>query len=150
MRIAIARRRRSEFEFPKRLPEEFAPLSWDEVRLMTRSGIEFGGHTVTHPILQTLHTPEELQFEIAHCKLRIEDELLQPVAHFAYPSGRTEEISSAAKEAVRQAGFETAVTTVTGQVGPGDDRLWLQRVVVDPDAPPFWFERCVAAVARMN
>jgi peptidoglycan/xylan/chitin deacetylase (PgdA/CDA1 family) len=131
---------------PDAPPDEFAPLSWDEVRTMARSGIEFGGHTVTHPILQTIGTPEELGFEIAHSKLRIEEELQEPVAHFAYPSGKADEIPAAAKEAVRRAGFETAVTTLSGQVGPGDDPLWLQRIGVGPELAPWWFERCAADV----
>jgi hypothetical protein len=135
---------------PETPPEEFAPLTWNEVRTMARSRVEFGGHTVTHPILQTLETQDELTFEIGQCKLRIEEELQAPVAHFAYPSGKTGEISAAAKEAVRKAGFETAVTTQIGQVGPGDDPLWLLRIGVDPEVQPLWFERCAAAVVRMD
>jgi peptidoglycan/xylan/chitin deacetylase (PgdA/CDA1 family) len=131
---------------PAAPPEEFAPLSWDEVRIMAKSGIEFGGHTVTHPILQTIKAPEELTFEIADCKLRIEQELQSPTAHFAYPSGKANEIPAASKDAVRRAGFETAVTTLCGQVGPGDDPLWLQRIGADPDVEPLWFERCATAV----
>jgi peptidoglycan/xylan/chitin deacetylase (PgdA/CDA1 family) len=135
-----------EIRIPEMPPEEFAPLTWDEVRAMARSGIEFGGHTVTHPILQTIATADELEFEIAHCKLRIEEELQAPVAHFAYPRGKVEDIPAAAKEALRQAGYETAVTTLIGQVGPGDDPLWLQRIGVDPEVQQLWFQRCAAAV----
>jgi peptidoglycan/xylan/chitin deacetylase (PgdA/CDA1 family) len=131
---------------PETPPEEFAPSTWDEVRLMARSGIEFGGHTVTHPILQIVATPEELKFEIAYSKSRIEQELQVRVEHFAYPSGRAEEISAAAKEAVKEAGFATAVTTMRGQVGQGDDPLWLRRIGANPDVPPLWFARCAANV----
>lgn len=135
-----------EIRIPETPPDEFAPLSWDEVRLMAQSGIEFGGHTVTHPILETLATAEELAYEVAHCKLRIEQELQAPATHFAYPSGRANEISATAREAVRQAGFATAVTTLSGQVGPGDDLLWLQRVGAGAEVDPLWFQRCAAAV----
>jgi peptidoglycan/xylan/chitin deacetylase (PgdA/CDA1 family) len=131
---------------PDRPPEEFAPLRWDEVREMARNGIEFGGHTVTHPILQTVASADSLSREIEGCKARIEDELQAPVRHFAYPSGKTEEIPAAAKEAVAHAGFETAVTTLPGQARPGDDPLWLRRNGIDPGADLLWFRRCVAAV----
>jgi peptidoglycan/xylan/chitin deacetylase (PgdA/CDA1 family) len=137
-----------DVRIPKTPPEEFAPLSWDEVRLMAESGIEFGGHTVTHPILETIRSADELAFEIAHCKARVEEELQRPTAHFAYPSGRANEISAAAKAAVREAGFQTAVTTLSGQVGPGADPLWLRRIGVDPDTEPLWFQRCAAAMVR--
>ena len=138
-----------DVRIPEAPPEEFAPLTWDEVRLMAKSGVEFGGHTVTHPILETIHSPDELAFEIAHCKARVEEELQAPAAHFAYPSGRANEISAAAKAAVRQAGFQTAVTTLSGQVGPGADPLWLQRIGVNPDAEPLWFQRCAAAMVKV-
>jgi hypothetical protein len=113
---------------PEHPRDEFAPLSWDEVRELARNGAEFGGHTVTHPILQTLSSADSLSREIEGCKMRIEQELQAPVRHFAYPSGKLEEIPTAAKEAVQRAGFETAVTTQPGRAGPGDDPLWLHRV----------------------
>jgi peptidoglycan/xylan/chitin deacetylase (PgdA/CDA1 family) len=131
---------------PESPPEEFAPLRWDAVREMSNNGIEFGGHTVTHPILQTLSSSENLTQEIAGCKKRIQEELQAPVRHFAYPSGKAEEIPSLAKEAVAQAGFETAVTTLPGQAQPGDDPLWLRRIGVDPGVDSLWFRRCAAAV----
>jgi peptidoglycan/xylan/chitin deacetylase (PgdA/CDA1 family) len=131
---------------PERPQEEFAPLRWDEVREMASNGIEFGGHTVTHPILQTLPSAEDLAEEIAGCKRRIEEELQAPLRHFAYPSGKAEEVPGVAKEAVARAGFETAVTTLPGQVGPGDDPLWLRRIGTDPGVDLLWFRRCAAAV----
>ena len=133
-------------DVPERPPESFAPLTWDDVREMARHGVEFGGHTVNHPILRTLHTPESLETEIAGCKSRVERELGDPVAHFAYPSGRANEVAPLAREAVRNAGFATGVCTENGQVSPGDDLYWLRRVGADPrDDLPF-FRRCVASV----
>ncbi|HEX3876765.1 MAG TPA: polysaccharide deacetylase family protein [Bryobacteraceae bacterium] len=130
----------------ERPPEEYAPLTWDEAREMARNGMEFGGHTVNHPILETLKTEETLASEIAGCKARIEGELQSAVEHFAYPSGKAGEISAAAKAAVVQAGYKTASTTVVGQVQKGHDPYWLRRVGVDPSVDWLWFERCVAAV----
>jgi peptidoglycan/xylan/chitin deacetylase (PgdA/CDA1 family) len=137
---------RLRVSIPERPPDEFAPLSWAEVREMARNGVEFGGHTVTHPILQTLPSADSLTKEIAGCKARIEEELQTPVRHFAYPSGKAEKIPVDAKEAVKHARFESAVTTILGQAGPGDDPLWLRRIGIDPGADLLWFQRCVAAV----
>ena len=131
---------------PPSPPKEYAPLRWDEIREMARNGVEFGGHTVNHPILETLTSPESLADEISGSKLRIEEELQAPVAHFAYPSGKADEISAAAKHAVLEAGYATAVTTQLGQARPGDDPLWLHRIGVDPGIDDLWFRRCVANV----
>jgi hypothetical protein len=72
--------------------------------------------------------------------------LQRPLRHFAYPSGKAVEIPPGAKEAVARAGFETAVTTLTGRAGAAGDPYWLPRVGVDPGVDALWFRRSVAAV----
>jgi peptidoglycan/xylan/chitin deacetylase (PgdA/CDA1 family)/CelD/BcsL family acetyltransferase involved in cellulose biosynthesis len=101
-------------------------LTWDQVRASTRRGVEFGGHTVTHPFVSRL-TPEQADWEISECKRRIEAELQTPVAHFAYPNGREEDFSPWSKEAIRAAGYQGAVTTLWGLNYQSTDRLELRR-----------------------
>lgn len=101
-------------------------LTWDQVRHMKARQIDFGGHTVTHPYLSQ-STPQEVTWEVSECKRRIEDELQSPVAHFAYPNGREEDFTSWNKEAIRNAGYEAAVTTLWGVNFPTTDRLELRR-----------------------
>ena len=125
---------------PDSIPESCAPLTWDEVRLMRRHGIEFGAHTVTHPILAAISNEAEVRGELARSKARIEEELQESVWHFAYPNGRREDIPDFARKAALAEGFRTAVTTQYGQVNPRDDRFLLKRMVVEPDLPEFWFE----------
>ena len=85
-------------EMPEQAPAEYRPLSWDAVRLLAASGVEFGAHTKTHPILSALTDPEELREEIAGSKARIESELVRPVLHFCYPNGKMQDIGVAAAE----------------------------------------------------
>ena len=126
-------------------PPEWESLTWDEIKAMSRGGFEFGGHTVTHPILA--RSDEAMQREeIAGCKRRIESELDQPVRHFAYPNGQPEDFSPATIEIIRNAGYETATTTVTGQVFPGDDVYRLTRFSIDPEMPEYDFRQHVAGV----
>ena len=73
---------------PVEVPLEYQPLSWTAVRSLAESGVDFGAHTKSHPILSALHDPEELQDEIAGSKARIEAELDRPVLHFCYPNGK--------------------------------------------------------------
>ena len=54
-----------QVEMPEQAPPEYRPLSWDAVRSLASSGVEFGAHTKTHPILSALADPEELREEIA-------------------------------------------------------------------------------------
>ncbi len=101
-------------------------LTWDEIRLMKAQGIDFGGHTVTHPFISQL-TAGQVAWEVRECKRRIEDELQVPVDCFAYPNGREEDFGEWNKEAIHQAGYRTAVTTIWGQNYRTTDRLELRR-----------------------
>jgi peptidoglycan/xylan/chitin deacetylase (PgdA/CDA1 family)/CelD/BcsL family acetyltransferase involved in cellulose biosynthesis len=101
-------------------------LTWDQVRLMKTQGIDFGGHTVTHPFLSML-TREQAAWEVSECKRRIEDELQLPVDHFAYPNGRDEDFGEWNKELIRSAGYRAAVTTIWGMNYRSTDRMELRR-----------------------
>jgi len=111
-----------------RVPAYSGPrmLNWAQVAEMHASGVEFGAHTVRHPILTCL-PPGERWREIADSKRAIEERLQMPVAHFAYPNGTVRDFDDATKELVRKAGFSSAVTTVFGTNTPATDRYALRR-----------------------
>jgi peptidoglycan/xylan/chitin deacetylase (PgdA/CDA1 family) len=134
-----------QVQIPEQAPGGCEPLAWEEVRLMAGNGVEFGAHTRTHPVLSRLSSPAELAAEIGGSKQRIEEALGRPVRHFCYPNGSERDISTAAVEAVRQAGFDTAVTTTLGVNAVEDDRFLLRRIGVDPRYAPDYFARCAAA-----
>lgn len=101
-------------------------LTWDQARLMKNHGIDFGGHTVTHPFISTLPR-EQVNWEVRECKRRIEEEMQSPVDCFAYPSGRDEDFGKWNKELVSEAGYRAAVTTIWGVNYPSTDRMELRR-----------------------
>jgi peptidoglycan/xylan/chitin deacetylase (PgdA/CDA1 family)/CelD/BcsL family acetyltransferase involved in cellulose biosynthesis len=101
-------------------------LNWDEVREMGKEGIGFGAHTVTHPVLSKT-SRESMAKEIQESKKTIELQIRQPVRHFAYPFGRCGDFTADTKVVLREAGFETAVTTIPGYNGTNDDLLELKR-----------------------
>ena len=104
---------------PQEPPREYAMLTWAEARSMARDGrkvVEFGSHTVTHPILSRLESAAQAHQEITEAKSRIETELDQPALHFAYPNGRPQDITAQIVNIVREAEYETAVTTSGGSL----------------------------------
>ena len=101
-------------------------LTWDQVRAMQKSGIDFGGHTVTHPFLSRM-SEQEVVWEVCECKRRIEEELQVPVCHFAYPNGREKDFGKWNRDVVRQAGYRAAVTTIWGQNSGSTDPMELRR-----------------------
>jgi hypothetical protein len=101
-------------------------LTWDQVRLMKGQGIDFGGHTVTHPFLSKL-APRQAEWEVSECKRRIEEETQKAVPFFAYPNGREEDFAASNKELLRNAGYTGAVTTIWGMNYRSTDRMELRR-----------------------
>jgi len=101
-------------------------LTWDQVRTMRSRRIDFGGHTVTHPFLSRM-PGEQVQWEMAECKRRIEEELQFPAEHFAYPNGREEDFGAWNKELIRKVGYRAAVSTIWGINDHSTDRMALRR-----------------------
>jgi peptidoglycan/xylan/chitin deacetylase (PgdA/CDA1 family) len=94
------------------------------------AGQEIGSHTLTHPELSALPAVQQ-QREIVGARWALEGMIRQPggVRSFCYPYGAfdQESISSA-----KEAGYDTATTTMRGRVGRhhGRDLMTLPRVLV--------------------
>jgi peptidoglycan/xylan/chitin deacetylase (PgdA/CDA1 family) len=137
-----------EIDIPPEPPSDYAPLSWDEVRSLTASGIEFGAHTLTHPVLPSVEDLDEMKEEIVGSKTRIDRELGRPTPHFCYPNG---DLNDTVLDAVKQAGFEMAVTTRSGLNRPGEDPYLLKRFSVDPSlSDDFYFREEVAGLHALR
>jgi hypothetical protein len=103
-------------------------MSWDHVREMHRGGMCFGAHTLSHPNLPNA-APDEAQREIVGSRDALADQIGAPVRHFSYPNGRgSAHLTEAIKQMVREAGFDSATTSLNGSVNPGDDVFALRRI----------------------
>ena len=101
-------------------------LEWNEVSAMVESGISFGSHTISHPMLSKL--PERrLREEIEQSKRIIENKIKGPITGFAYPVGRKQDFNDRVKAVVREAGYQCALTTVFGVNEAGQDLFELRR-----------------------
>lgn len=63
-----------------------AALTWEQVQEMSQAGIEFGSHTVSHPVL-TMLEDTQLHDELAESKRVIELKTGRPAPVLAYPVG---------------------------------------------------------------
>ena len=96
--------RRLGVTIPTRPPDAYAALAWSEVREMRQAGIEFGGHTVSHPILTRVDLAEARK-EIAGSRRRLQDVLGEPIAWFCYPQGGPADYSADIAAEVAAAGY---------------------------------------------
>jgi hypothetical protein len=88
-------------------------MNWDQVREMQQGGIEFGAHTMHHPILTRISL-EQVQQEVVGSKSRIESELGEPVLGFAYPNGQSSDLNEPIEKIVADSGIRTAFTLLNG------------------------------------
>ena len=98
-------------------------LSWSAVEELSRAGVRFGAHTLTHPDLATLSI-EAARAEIVESRQRIEDRTGRGVTSFAYPYGSE---SPALREIVGEH-FAVGCSARLGYVGPGSPRASLERI----------------------
>lgn len=107
-------------------------LSWDQVREMRAAGVTFGGHGVSHPRLPGL-AAENAMRELADSKAEIEQQIGEPVRHFAYPYGL---FSAETQKLAQAAGYTLACSTRSGFNTRATDPFALRRIeVFGNDAP---------------
>ena len=119
---------------PEEATERTPMLTWDQVAEMAEWGVEFGAHTVTHPILSTL-PPERQEEEIRGSIETIERRLGVRPKVFAYPNGRLEDFDGHTETVLARLGVEAAFTTVHGVNRPDTPRYRLHRGAGWSDRP---------------
>ena len=106
-------------------------LSWDEVRALDRRGVEIGAHADWHWPMHANQSAEYLLEQAERPKRRITEEIGACRA-FAYPFGQRCDIARAAWQAVRDAGYEHAFTTIAGTLDAGSNDWLLPRYGLAP------------------
>ena len=112
------------------LRDNHRPLSSEELVHLAEGGlVEVGAHTHTHQVLSSLPATLQRQ-EISECKVYLEKLLGCPVKSFAYPYGHPNDFTQETVELLREEGFHSACSTVSGRVGHGVDLFRLPRMYV--------------------
>lgn len=101
-------------------------LTWDQVRALKREGVEIGAHADRHWAMHDGQLRDFLREQALLPKQRIEKEI-GPCRFFAYPFGQRDDIGRGAWEAVRDAGYEHAFTTIAGTLNASTNPWLLPR-----------------------
>ena len=104
-------------------------LSWEQVREMSREGMAFGSHTLTHPHLTRLPV-REARRELEDSRKVLEDQLGLPVRGLAYPYGTFRDFDARVEQLAAEAGYDWAVTIISGTNRQGADPLALRRTQI--------------------
>lgn len=116
-----------------RLFENTACLTWSQVRELSRAGVEFGSHSVTHTQLAGLSVAE-LQDELHDSKAAIEDNTSVAVTTFAYPGAFPSHLPGFRETLHRllaENGYRAGVCTMIGTVRTGSAPHFLERLPIN-------------------
>ena len=107
----------------------YSPLSWTEIKIMSRAGMIFGNHTLNHPILSQLSSAEQ-EKEIYQSQKLIAGRL-GTVSHFAYPNGQSGDWDVETLRILRSLGWRYAWTTNPRRIRPAKEiPLLLPRLTI--------------------
>jgi peptidoglycan/xylan/chitin deacetylase (PgdA/CDA1 family) len=104
-------------------------LTWDQLKEISDLGIECGGHSHTHPQLDTL-TDTQVKEEIMRNKQLLEKHLNRPITSFAYPFGY---FTANVRQQVQEAGYTTACAVKHAMSSDTSDPFALARWMVYPE-----------------
>lgn len=116
-------------KFPDAPCGNYEFMGWDDIREMSGSGVEFGPHTVNHPILTRISF-EDAKREITESKAEIEAETGRCADVFCYPNGKRADYDERIKGFLKGL-FRCALSAEPGHVGEKSDLFELRRIPVD-------------------
>ncbi|WP_298271015.1 polysaccharide deacetylase family protein [Gemmatimonas sp.] len=103
-----------------------------QVEQLAAEGVQFGAHTVTHPILSRC-SAAVARWEITESVRTVQALVGRPVTTFAYPNGAPHDFSAREVALLGALGVPVAVTTSRGRVAVHADPLRLPRLVFRAD-----------------
>ncbi|MCJ7571143.1 MAG: polysaccharide deacetylase family protein [Candidatus Thermoplasmatota archaeon] len=133
---------KSDIKIPKGLNKDLM-MSWDNIREMNENGIDFGAHTVTHPILTNLSL-DQAKLEIVESKKIIEKRLNKTITTFCYPNGFANDYNSDIIKILKDNGFICSVTAIPKMVTMKSDLFELGRLPPGYDYKSFKF--CISGL----
>jgi peptidoglycan/xylan/chitin deacetylase (PgdA/CDA1 family) len=106
-------------------------LSADQIRSLSKGGLEIGFHTRDHRLLTTLDE-QELRSALVDGKVELERVIGAPISMLAYPHGKADHRVAAA---AREAGYALAFTGRSDPLRPDGDLLLIGRLEPRADTP---------------
>ncbi len=105
---------------------EALPLTWEQIKELSNSNIEFGSHTCSHVNLRSV-SPQKIEREIVCSKREIEDQTGGRVNCFAYPYGTDLQTYEQIKSILVKHQFICACSALPGINYQGTDPYFLRR-----------------------
>ncbi len=126
-------------------------MTWDDVRVLDRAGMDIGSHTRTHRVLATL--PEaDLDAELRAARADLERHVGRAPDAIAYPVGAPVAHLPGVRAALERAGYALGFTYRTGfqRLGADVDPFSLRRIAIDRGTSPERFKSRLATLGLLS
>ena len=117
--VAEDQKKTETFMKEKLLISPKEPLTWDDLKILSKTGHAIGGHTASHIHMGNTEF-EIIKNEIALDKTSIESHIGQPITEFAYPFGTKQHVTKVGSDIVKTLGYTRAYTAISRFVSDGD------------------------------
>lgn len=118
-------------------------MSDEELREIVAAGSEIGSHALTHRPLSAL-SDDEVRFELAESKRRLEDACGASVRHFAVPANF---FDARVLRIAREVGYASVFCSRPGVIAAGAGAMPIPRLNVDGDLDLAGFQRALSPSA---
>jgi peptidoglycan/xylan/chitin deacetylase (PgdA/CDA1 family) len=126
------------------------PVSKQQIQTMSRAGVAFGSHTVSHPNL-ALAADDVVERELAGSKAYLENLLAQPVRALAYPFGTPDTYDTRVMRIARACRYELAASFRQGVNWLGAlEPMELKRIGIGPGVTAAQFRAMLALPAWLH
>lgn len=130
-------------------------MTWAELaEVAAAQGVGIGSHGMGHRRMRQLDSPT-LKEKIVKSREILQHELQVEVRHFSFPYGQLRDYDHRCMDLVREAGYESAVSTIWGwnsgtpdpyalqrlEIEPGDDLKRFESKISRPFHPRWWRQR---------
>ena len=134
----IARNIYNNLLTPEEIPDDMAPMSWQDLARLLDQGHTIGAHTINHRRLTEIESESELKREIIESGDVLQKNLGVDIDHFSYPFGNINSIDPKAMEIIRER-YRYCYSGIRGMNCIHTNTYAILRDPVSIDNPPTYF-----------
>ena len=128
---------------PEEIPDDMAPMSWQDLERLLDQGHTIGAHTINHRRLTEVESEEELKREIVESGDMLQKKLGIDIEHFSYPFGNIESINLIAMRIIRER-YKYCYSGIRGNNSINTNPYAILRDPVSIDDPNAYFQFIVS------
>ena len=133
---------------PEEIPDDMAPMSWQDLEHLLEQGHTIGAHTVNHRRLTEIESEDELKHEIVESGNILQKKLGVHIDHFSYSFGDIDSINRRAMKIIKEH-YKYCHSGIRGNNSIGTNPYAIHRDPVSINDPSAYFRFIVEDGLRL-